>query len=175
MQPEIRALADLMYAEYKNSKPQELDVGEWHLPYITTGKSNLHEGLAYFVDGGKAGAIPLYNEISLEQAQKISASCCAQVSYRKLDDSLDKAIKIYDQLVTMTPVHASPFEHLATPIPAYMDWKHDPLGSMSDDLLWPKGVTHEDEEGNYWSGNLKGFIQYRQTIDGNACWDYQDE
>ncbi len=54
-------------------------------------------------------------DISLSEAIKISASLCAQVSYRKADESLDKAIKIHDRLVKSIPVHASPFEHQATP------------------------------------------------------------
>ena len=37
-------------------------------------------------------------EVPLADAVKISTSCVAQVSYRKLDDSLEKASKIYDML-----------------------------------------------------------------------------
>lgn len=146
-QPEIRALADCMYKEYSNSTPMLLGFGEWHLPYINAFNSQ------YFnVDehGRTKG------RLTLEQAQKISSSCCAQVSYRKLDDDLDKAERIYNQLATTIPVHASPFEHIATPI-------YDKS---------PETCTHEDMEGNLWSGNLKGWTQYRQNIEGNTCWKY---
>ena len=31
---------------------------------------------------------------------------------------------------------------------------------------WEGGITHMDREFNLWSGNLKGFIQYRKLIPG---------
>lgn len=148
-QPEIHVLADLMYEEYTKNEPQMLKAGEWHLPYV----SNVEEV------GG------------LENAKKISASCCAQVSYRKTDDSLEKALKIYDMLVTMTPVHASPFEHIATPI------DYEGMGySPEEGGCWDaEGVTHINKDGNLWSNNLKGWVQYRQLISGNTCWDFKKE
>lgn len=181
-QPEIHVLADLMYEEYINSTPQKLKEGEWHLPYIDI---NL-EKLGYTEENwlkvkefdGFNGTRQEYlldlMGITLEQAKKISASCCAQVSYRKLDESLDKAIKIYDQLVTMTPVHASPFEHLATPIPE-CEWNFSLNGDEPSNLNMPEGLTHEDRYGNLWSGNFKGWIQYRQLIDNNTCWRYEQD
>jgi hypothetical protein len=92
------------------------------------------------------------------------------VSYRLLDDSLEKAVKIYDMLVTMTPVHASPFEHIATPMEV-------PENLESWEWAWEdvSGITHVDKVGDYWSGNLKGWIQYRHLLDNNACWDYNPE
>ena len=47
---------------------------------------------------------------------KISCSCSAQVSYRKNDTSIEKAVKIFDRLVIATTLHASDFEGCATPI-----------------------------------------------------------
>jgi len=29
---------------------------------------------------------------------------------------------------------------------------------------WIKGYTHLDNIGNFWSGNFRGWIQYRQTL-----------
>lgn len=148
-QPEIRELAKLMAEKEKESQPRELKPGEWHVPYVNIG----HD---------EDGAYPfLYDEgpLSWEEALKISASCCAQVSYRKLDESLDKATKIYDQLVTMRPVHASPFEHQATP-----------MARTSNTFIedWEEGTTHADKYGQRWSGNFCKWIQYRQLIDGHV-------
>jgi hypothetical protein len=124
--------------------------GMWHLPYLS------FHGYV----GGK-GFYKTGDEVVVEEdAIKISASLCAQVSYRKSDESLDKALKIYDQLVTMKPVHASPFEHQATPI-------FDPTITgcgMVFEALDEDGVTHMDREGQLWSGNFKGWIQNRQLI-----------
>jgi thymidylate synthase ThyX len=126
-QPEFQVLAKLMKEQYDLSTPKELGVLEWHLPYVDT-----------------------YN--CIEDALKISSSCCAQVSYRKSDDSLDKAYKIYDRLVESKPAHLSPFEHQAKPLFNYH-------------YKWDKGITHKDRNGDSWSGNFKGWIQHRQLLD----------
>lgn len=105
-QPEIKALAVEIEKAIDESIPLELDDGDWHLPYFR----------GHGVDGLWSS---YYNE-TLENAIKISASCCAQVSYRTLDDSLEKAKKIYDMLnlpvngvYPEDPPHFSPTEHIA--------------------------------------------------------------
>jgi hypothetical protein len=115
---------------------------------------------------------------SLEDALAISASCCAQVSYRKLDDSLEKARDIFAKLIESKPCHASPTEHQATPMGESGEfWDED--GDYSVNLLcdpdtWEDGITAVDRNGNFWSGNFKGWIQHRQLIKNNACWDYKE-
>lgn len=159
-QPEIQELARQMYGLYKENGPFMLSEGEWHVPYY-------FEGIWSPYSDASPGAITASTRDSygntLEDAIAISASCCAQVSYRKLDDSLEKAREIYKRLVESKPVHASPFEHQATPI-----------GLQK---LLPKGVTHQTFEhglgSKLWSGNFRGWIQNRQLIPGNACWDYE--
>lgn len=149
-QPEIRELARVMYEAMTTSSPKDLLPGEWHLPYVHTCRSMLGD-MYYRDDFG--------TEFELEDARIISASCCAQVSYRKNDDSLDKARKIYKQLVEATPAHASPVEHQATP--------------MQDTYAYPlaePGVTHLDREHNRWSGNLRGWVQFRKLIPNEAVW-----
>ena len=93
-QPEIKALADKMKEAVSGSSPVHLVEGDWHLPYVNL---DTFEG-------------------TLEEAIKTSVSCCAQASYRNLDDSLDKALKVYDMLnldgLGGNP-HASPCEHQA--------------------------------------------------------------
>lgn len=148
-QPEIQALSDAMFEARNSSIPIELKPGEYHLPYIDTVRFN--GTLQYLVNG---------DPLTLEQAIAVSASACAQVSYRVLDLSLDKALDIYKRLVEAKPVHASPFEHQATPI-------------SSLDTLKTSGVTHVDQYGNLWSGNFQGWIQHRQLIPGNVCTNYQ--
>ena len=101
-QPEFQQLAKAMQMQMTVTKPMVLRTGEWHVPYVK--RQRVLSKLMYFVDG---------QEVSSEQATQVSASCCAQVSYRLSDTSLAKAISIYDRLVTARPVHASPFEHQA--------------------------------------------------------------
>jgi thymidylate synthase ThyX len=157
-QPEIRVLADKMYGLYEESNPRVLAPGEWHVPYV----EYMQEEGWYIAQGQR---------VTLEEAKKVSSSCCAQVSYRKLDDSLDKALMIYGRLVNTTPVHASPFEHIATPMET-PNLRNSSYGYDLDAHDAEVGVTHFDSNGSFWSGNLKGWVQYRQLIDNNACWEY---
>lgn len=126
-QPEIRALAREMLCEYTNSTPYELAPGQWHLPYV--GFID-HGSYVDYVDGQG-------NIISLDEAKKLSASCCAQVSYRLNDTSLEKAQDIFDRLIGSVPIHASPFEHQCRPL----------------------------RDGEKQCGNLIGFTQYRKYIE----------
>jgi len=157
-QPEIKALAEAMRDAHKASAPQVLYPGEYHLPYV----KNLRDcsGNLMYLDSRyepspeghpdyhKTRILPTF---TLEEAIKVSASCCAQVSYRKLDEGIDKATMIYGKLVESEPVHASPFEHQATPLEEYQ-----------------VGVTHTDKEGNLCSGNFVGWLQHRQLIPNNV-------
>lgn len=143
-QPEIHVLAKKMWGLYASSKPKFLKEGEWHLPYLDGYKIISDELYKVAVSNKK---IDHSNMIALSDAIKLSASLCAQVSYRKSDESVEKAIKIYDRLVESKPVHASPFEHQATP---------------AKSSLWQ-------------SGNFRGWIQYRQLINGHVCNNYRPE
>lgn len=142
--PTIHALARQMKVAEDRSTPWELSYGQWHVPYVNQIHSKHFQS---FTDGdGKL--------ISVEDALKISASCCAQVSYRKQDGSLEKAETVFKRLIESEPVHASPVEHQAL--------------CFDNTYYWPEGVTHRTRDGTYWSGNLRDWIQYRQLIPNNA-------
>lgn len=154
-QPEIKALAEAMTVAYTTHLPLQLKPGEWHLPYIALGRYVPTDELQYFDDH--------FNRLSLEDAKIISASCCAQVSYRKNDDSYDKAFRIWEQLIKNEPVHASPIEHQATPM------NIDSMCRFEPDT-WEPGVTHVSANSDLWSGNLRGWIQHRKLIENEAVW-----
>jgi hypothetical protein len=154
-QPEIKALAEAMIVAYTTHLPVKLKPGEWHLPYITIATYVPTGELQYFDQH--------FNRISLEDAKVISASCCAQVSYRKNDDSFEKAVKIYDQLINSDPAHASPVEHQATPMDVSSMCRFEPE-------TWQHGVTHVSANSDLWSGNLRGWIQHRKLIAKEAVW-----
>lgn len=162
-QPEIKDLADKMYEQLELNKALiiELDSGDWHTPYYENG--------AWFKFDT--------NGVPLEDALAISSSCCAQVSYRLLDDSIEKARKVYQRLVESTPVHASPFEHQASPMDYTNKWDCTGDGVNVPKLAhtWEGGITHCDKQGNLWSGNFKSWIQYRQLIDGNVCNKFEEK
>lgn len=147
-QPEIHELAMKMWDAYNASTPQRLKPGEWHLPYVKSHR--LSSGELIYLDTAD-------DPITTEQARIISASCCAQVSYRKNDDSFEKAEKIFRQLIESQPCHASPVEHQATPM-----YRPDSFADL--------GTTHLDRSNQAWSGNLRGWVQYRKLIPGEAQW-----
>lgn len=154
-QPEIHELALKMYDAYNASEPKWLRPGEWHVPYVTTQRSHIDSTLYYLDSNDKY--------ITAEQAKIISASCCAQVSYRKNDDTLEKAEKIFNQLIYSEPAHASPVEHQATPMDLSTYAYYEPE-------TWEPGVTHVSANGDLWSGNLRGWIQHRKLIANEAAW-----
>jgi hypothetical protein len=153
-QPEIQLLASKMKEVYINSVSQLLHPGEWHLPYITTAR-NTSGRLEYFDPNGET--------LTALEARVVSASCCAQVSYRRNDFSLEKAEKIFALIIESEPCHASPVEHQATPMDIDTMCRFEPE-------TWGPGVTHVSANSDLWSGNLRGWIQFRKTIPGEAAW-----
>lgn len=154
-QPEFFELADCINTARNESMPVEMKPGQWHLPYVDVKYEGATKTQTYWSNG---------IEVDLITARMISASCCAQVSYRKLDDTIEKAKSVYDMLnldQNEVPKHASPVEHQASVM----------LKSTTDSLFgWEQGVTHVDRAGNLWSGNLKGWVQYRKLIANEARW-----
>lgn len=149
--PTIKVLAEKMLVAINDSVPLRLEPGEWHTPYVERIRTYDDELLYVGNDD---------TVYTVEQALKVSASCCAQTSYRKQDESLEKAEDIYKKLVESEPCHASPVEHQAL----CFSTPHDK--GVFD--RWKGGITHMDSSGNYYSGNFKDFIQYRQLIPNNA-------
>lgn len=154
-QPEIGGveggLAKVMRKAYNDSTPQLIKAGQWFLPYVEVVYDSFGE--QHFYD-------EMTRPITLEQAKMISVSCCAQVSYRKNDGSLEKAEAIYNRLIESEPCHSSPCEHQATPL--HFEYV------IPIPTAWPEGVTHMDRGCNYWSGNFREWIQLRQLIPNNV-------
>lgn len=175
-QPEICMLAYKIYKAMEESNPVELKVSDWHLPYV---------GFEYWGDEPKYYITKVSDEddqsygmkyeeyLSLDDAIKISASCCAQVSYRNTDMSLEKADKIFNMLIKSDVLHASCFEHLATPI-GFKETNE--MCNVFEYLDKVDGITHVNKQGDLCSGNLRGWISYRQQLQDNICWkfDYND-
>lgn len=175
-QPEIRILAEKMWEAREASTPEILQSGEWHTPYVDHWRHR-DGNLLYTIDSGErkidsGEEVVVWKWLTLEEALKVSSSMCAQVSYRKADDTLEKALMVYDRLVESKPVHASPFEHQATPMDDPRNWgdAYERI-TMAD---WPDGVTGQHYNLGYTSGNFAGWIQHRQLIADNTCWNFVD-
>lgn len=159
--PTIRELARVMREAAEQAHTVVLKPGEWHLPYV-----NYYRDVNDVLHYGDFDNL-LWTGYELEDAIKISCARCAAVSFRNVDYDLEKSKQVYDRLVGDARKHASAFEHCATPMKPRTfgigkpDWNHPGKAHT-----WQEGVTHMDREGGLWSGNLKGFIQYRKLIPG---------
>lgn len=129
-----------------NDAYEELDHGQWHLPYITKNDRDyacLDMGLGV-------------GEAANNVLRKISAARCARISYKPFDGdgSIERELARYDQLISSDRLHASPTEHQAT-----LD----------------EGITNGDVVpwmNSRLAGNLDpGWIQFRKTLAGEYIED----
>lgn len=158
-QPEIQDLAIAIESAMNiwdaQGKTQTLNIGEWHLPFYKEG-----------IWRPRAGGLDEYG-FTLEDARMISVSCAAQTSYRKNDDSLEKAKKLFDMFFNTTHIHASPSEHAATVMALTNYFKQNEIKQAGFQSMFEgmnEGATHVDKNGDIWSGNFKHFVQFRQLI-----------
>lgn len=145
-EPHLQDLARLVKQAIEECDIHQLDFGQWHLPYITA------EDIKWAVSECEAHQGP--SEIDL--LAPLSAARCARISYKPFDGdaSYDAEMKRYNSLVTSERIHASPLEHQAkadVKVPHY-----EIAGDLED---WKDKKLH---------GNLRGFIQFRKTIDGEC-------
>lgn len=171
--PTIHELARKMWEALEATTPFVIHPGEWHVPYVN--RMRIGSSLKYLTEVYLEDDVYETQFLTVEEALAVSASCCAQVSYRTLDISLSKAKMIYERLVGSEPVHASPFEHQASPMKyatglskTYDYINKSPKEWTQDDTEWEDGVTHLDRYDMFWSGNFQGFIQHRQLIPNNV-------
>lgn len=104
-QPEIHALADLMYESYNAHTPKSIAAGDWHVPFITD--KDVSEVIAYTIANGRT-----FGDLIVRR----SVAKCARVSYLNHDgtaSTLEQDLQLYDRLVGSAPIHASPAEHQA--------------------------------------------------------------
>ncbi|NJO48213.1 MAG: FAD-dependent thymidylate synthase [Leptolyngbyaceae cyanobacterium RM2_2_4] len=103
-QPEICELARQMWEVYKSNKPQKLQAGEWHLPFITD--EDFSENVEMYAKQA---------DLTLAELQiRRSVARCARVSYLNhegMTPTIEQDLQLYDRLVGSAPIHASPAEH----------------------------------------------------------------
>lgn len=93
------------------------------------------------------------SELDISDRIKISVARCARVSYLNHDNSapnIDNDIALHDRL--LRDGHMSPLEHQGSPMRPIVG------------EIWEDGVTHYDKYWQRWSGNFRGWIQYRQIV-----------
>lgn len=142
-QPEICELARQMWELYKTNVPQNLEEGQWHLPFIDEVLTSKETDSGFKNETkneeGWSAEISFGYEFDDVPVQR-SVARCARVSYLNhegKEPTLEEDLALYSRLLGQVPIHASPAEHQAMAI-------GDP------------GET---------SGNFRGWVQFRKTLD----------
>lgn len=111
-QPEFQEFARCVSEALKASTPRRLSWDAWHMPYVAD----------HYLSGPILG-----HEDPLLTYPKISAACCARVSYVRQNDrkSEEEDVKFAERLIKSG--HWSPFEHVAQAMPGrwgnFEGWK----------------------------------------------------
>ena len=184
----IQALAEAMWDAQNESTPEQLKVGEWHIPFGDKIDYALH----------KWNFLPniteLWGKDMSEYGIKVSTARCARLSYMTFDGEIDyeKDIKLHDQLIG-PPFHASPFEHCCRVMSdeEYYSFIKGEVPTLNDkdgilnyeyyayshgriDKNGYKWINFDGENPNNgnrfgWCNNIRGFIQYRYLLEnGNS-------
>jgi len=174
-------VAKLLVEAYENSTPKLLESYEWHLPMI------LEEEIPSLYDIKYSDVLLRLKSFDLEKGtnlmesytrerfeefllQDISAGRCTTISYTSLltgkFDPIDD-IRRSVGLSYSTPIHASPFEHMARPARLdEMKYTLDQLAIQSGKILPLLGQVG-------FVGNLKGFTQYRKLMKNEYIYEFQ--
>ena len=179
----IMDLAEKIWDVYNESKPKQLKVGEWHIPF---GEFNTPQKENNYIDWEakyihnkitkEKNRLPFVEELvqeSIKTRVKIATARCARISYETLGDNpeinYEKDIKLHDDLLAMK--HMSPFEHCAVVMDEedYIQSIKGDISSFNDYSFTRDGVEIEKvyfkDSALGWSRNFKGFKQYREIIE----------
>ena len=148
----VQKLAYMMLDEYNKHEPKFLKPGEWHIPFgDKIDLTKLAKEVAFEHLGEKA----------LEKAKiKIACARCARVSYTVVGeegkpDNYEADLKLHDRLAESG--HWSAMEHCARAM-NQDEYEHNAILTNLTGKIAPT-------ESFGWSGNFKGFIQYRKTFE----------
>lgn len=151
----IQKLAYAMLDAYNESEPVLLKDGEWHVPFgDKIDEEKLKELVQKYFNENPSES---YNIFKFDEYKtKIAIARCARVSYTVVGeegkpDNYENDIKLFDRLAKSG--HYSPFEHAGR---AMTEYEFNMKSSFNAD---------DEIDGTWgWSGNFRGFIQYRKTL-----------
>jgi thymidylate synthase ThyX len=162
--PDIQIIAKMMQELYEQREPRKLDYGQWHLPLIDP---DTDVAVCRTMRAGRT------LEECREALCKISIARCARVSYLTHDGKRDLQadLDLHDRLLESG--HLSPFEHVARPmteadvrdldgIAVSRTTTHQEIDTPQVQYTGPVRTWHR------WSGNFRGWVQYRKLIPNEA-------
>lgn len=178
-QPEIRVAAEMMELEYNSSSPKLLHSGTYHMPFVTDDDWNdayaLANGEVWDPEGWRGSVSEYVDRLNGTQELlcKVSAARCARTSYLTHEGkrSLIEDVGLYDRLLEGAqhepedPMHLSPLEHVATPIPD-REYAKELQGAFKGREWLRRQINKR--------GNLEGWESLRwQVPDENGVEPYQ--
>lgn len=163
----MMALAEAVWDAYNESQPKQLQPDEWHIPFgdvINT--DDLHD----------YGITVADNRYDIDDLKiRVATAMCARVSYTVVGEegkapNYENDIKLHDRLSQSG--HWSCFEHCAKAMNekeyygsvncTNLNGDDINVTIIKDGVLVDSGYLSNKELG--WSGNLKGFVQYRKMF-----------
>lgn len=138
--PAIRNTAEAMRAARGLSAPRRLEFDEWHLPLVDERDTDQ----------------------SKDDKVKLSVARCARVSYLTHNNVRDPQadIDLHDRLLASG--HLSPFQHVARPMTC--EDVVAQIGKLTG--VFTDTIKSNLRPSEHFSGNFRGWIQYRKTIPG---------
>jgi thymidylate synthase ThyX len=157
----IQALAEAMWDAQNESTPNQLEAGEWHMPFM----GNFDTKKLLELSGQEPEDFELV-------CRKIATARAARLSYMTFDGVIDyeKDIALHDSLLASG--HMSPFEHCARVMSdkEYVSFVKGSLDTIEIDepnlgqFVAYNKVWNDDPEAG-WCNNFKGFIPYRYLVE----------
>lgn len=145
-EPHMRLLAQAIREALHTATYHTLEPGEWHLPYVMPQEKV---------------------ELVIEAQIKMSVARSAHLSYETVEGKpidIETGFRIYGQLLSSIPMHASPAEHQAQADVWVDRWKaHHHVGEQVRDMKNSGWWQHPWEHGNF-----VGWRQYRKMLTGEC-------
>jgi thymidylate synthase ThyX len=157
----IQDLALKMKKSLDRSEPVELNEGDWHLPFV----SEDDYGEVEKITGSKLD--PATADAQDKLYINLSAARCARTSYGKnIGKSVEAELKLAD--ILWKDRHLSPFEHQGKAIEKVILPSEGSVDSICDTMEKYPGLElriGSNRDVSLWSGNFRGWIQYRKVME----------
>lgn len=153
-EPHIQMLAREIRKALDGAEVQTLEPGEWHLPFVE------EQDIEATYTWATHTSMRAPAEEREKMLMKLSAARCASTSYKTVDGfdmTIERAVALVDKLIGSTPLHASPFEHVA---------QADEWVDVDESGYW--GGARSGWKNRHQHGNFTGFRQWRKMLPGEC-------
>lgn len=149
-QPEMCVLAHTIQQAMRDTLPEWVAAGQWHMPYLSDREREL------FGENGQS-----------EILRKVSIARCARTSYLGPAKTVEEELGLFERLTANELIHAVPMEHVARPqtqdeYKAFANWM------AGDADVWS---AHRRVEPPANDRNFHHWVQYRDFYERSRKMD----